>query len=84
MTRPSKGADSCRQEIESQEVTAPVERLHLAADQPEEPHVAEDVKDAGVKERGRPELPDPAVLEDAFGRGLEPVPEESESARSAF
>ena len=72
--RPAEGADPRRQEIEGEEVAAAVERLHLAADQPEEPHVAQDVKNAGVQERGRPELPDPAVLEDALGRGLEPVP----------
>src|SRR5208283_4069165 len=36
----------------------------------------QDVEDAGVQKRCRPELPDPAVLKDRRGRGLEPVLEQ--------
>src|SRR5271165_5611597 len=70
---PSEGAGPGRQEVKGEEIATAVKRFHLAADQPEEPHVPQDVQNAGMQECGRPELPDPAVLKNSLGRRLEPV-----------
>ena len=43
---PSQRADSAREQVEGQKVAGAVERLHLPAHQPEEPHITKDVEQA--------------------------------------
>ena len=65
---PGQRAEDRGAQVKSQEIAAAVERLHLPADDPEEPHVAQQVPGIGVQESRRQQFPDAEMMKDAIRR----------------